>query len=289
MKQRILTLLLLLALLPLATACGITRVEAGYTGIKVKLAGDDRGVTPDNIVTGWVFYNPMSTQVFEFPTFMQQFAWTQASTTDSPGDDSVTFNSKEGVVLNADVFVAYAFDPQLVPHVFQEFRVDADTITHTFVRNQVREAINRVAQTMPVIQIYGDGKAKITDAALLDLQTRLAPRGFIFDALAFVGEMRVPDNVKASINKVITAQNEAAEAQARVAQREFEAAQNVALAQGDYDAAVLRAKANRELAASVTPELVQYMNAKALEAKWDGKLPTFAGGNAIPLIQLPNK
>lgn len=189
----------------------------------------------------------------------------------------------------ADVFVAYAFDPTLVPHVFQEFRVDADTLTHTFVRNQVREAINRVAQTMPVIQIYGDGKAKITDTALLDLQKRLASRGFIFDALAFVGEMRVPDNVKASINKVITAQNEASEAEARVKQREFEAAQNVALAQGDFDAAVLRAKANRELAASVTPELVQYMNAMALQEKWDGKLPTFAGGNGIPLIQLPNK
>jgi prohibitin 2 len=43
-----------------------------------------------------------------------------------------------------------------------------------------------------------------------------------------------------------------------------------------------QAEANRKLAASITPTLVQYEMAK----KWDGKLPQVTSG-AIPMLQLP--
>ena len=54
------------------TSCGYERVDAGYEGIKVNLYGDDKGVDDITLVTGAVWYNPITTAVYEYPTFVQQ-------------------------------------------------------------------------------------------------------------------------------------------------------------------------------------------------------------------------
>ena len=50
---------------------GCERIDAGHVGVKVNLYGDGKGVDDVTEVTGWVFYNPISTKIVEFPTFMQ--------------------------------------------------------------------------------------------------------------------------------------------------------------------------------------------------------------------------
>lgn len=276
----------LLIFLLLIFAFGCTRVEPGYTGIKVNLHGSERGVSSENIVTGRVYYNPWNTTIYEFPTFVQQFTWTANRTEGSLNDDSITFNSVEGVVINADIFVAYAFEADKVPSIFEEFRQEAEVITQGYVRGQVRDAFSRAAATMPIIQIYGAGKGQLLTTVVEDLRSNLGPKGFRFDNLSFVGALRVPENVKHSIDRVIQAQNEAEEAQARVAQREAEARQNVATAQGEYDSAILRAKANKELAASLSPTLIQYEQLQMLKSKWDGVMPRVMS-DAGTLVSLP--
>ena len=270
MNRRI-ALMALVAIALLTSAC--TRIEPGYTGIKVNLHGEGRGVSPEDIVTGRVYYNPWTTNIYQFPHFVQQFTWTQSATEGSTNDDSITFNSIEGVVVNADIFIAYAFEAEMVPNIFEEFRQEADVITQGYVRGQVRDAFSRAGATMPIIQIYGAGKGKLLKTVIDDVRANLGPKGFRFDNVSFVGALRVPENVKASIDRVIQAQNEAEEAQARVAQREAEARQNVALAEGDYKAALLHAKANIALAASITPTLVEYEKLQMMKEKWDGVMP----------------
>ena len=44
-----------------------TRVDAGHVGIRVKLAGSDRGVQDMPVVTGWVVYNPLTEQIVALP------------------------------------------------------------------------------------------------------------------------------------------------------------------------------------------------------------------------------
>src|SRR5262249_5758679 len=56
---------------------GITRIEAGYVGIEVNLAGSQRGASEIPVRTGWVFYSPLTTQVIEFPTYVQTVKWTR--------------------------------------------------------------------------------------------------------------------------------------------------------------------------------------------------------------------
>src|SRR3954453_3903017 len=56
-----------------------TRVDAGHVGIRVKLAGSDRGVQDMPVVTGWVFYNPITEQIVIFPTSVQNVVWTASA------------------------------------------------------------------------------------------------------------------------------------------------------------------------------------------------------------------
>ena len=49
----------------------VTRIDAGYVGVEINLAGTQRGAADIPMRTGWVFYSPLRTQIIEFPTFVQ--------------------------------------------------------------------------------------------------------------------------------------------------------------------------------------------------------------------------
>ena len=81
----------------------ITRIDPAHVGIRVKLAGSNRGVQDMPVVTGWVFYNPLTEQIIEFPTSIQNVVWAQSIHEGAPHDESITFSSSEGVNVNADI------------------------------------------------------------------------------------------------------------------------------------------------------------------------------------------
>ena len=122
----------LLAIVMLGTACSMEVVEPGYTGIKVNLHGEDRGVSSTQIVTGRVYYFSWNTRIYEYPHFMQQFTWTRDQREGSPYDESITFNSKKGVNVNADIFVAFAMERDRIPEIFDNYRKPAEEITYPY-------------------------------------------------------------------------------------------------------------------------------------------------------------
>lgn len=52
------------------TSCS-ERIDAGSEGILVNLYGSDKGVDDVSLVTGRVWYNPFTEEVYEYPTFVQ--------------------------------------------------------------------------------------------------------------------------------------------------------------------------------------------------------------------------
>lgn len=69
--KTIIKLLCVLTLVFGLSSCGYERIDAGYEGIKVNLYGDGKGVDDVSLVTGAVWYNPVTTAVYEYPTFVQ--------------------------------------------------------------------------------------------------------------------------------------------------------------------------------------------------------------------------
>ncbi len=69
--------ILLVVLAVLWSAGCATRIGPGNVGIKVDLAGSQRGVEDLPIRTGWVVYNPAASKVVEYPTYVQTAKWTR--------------------------------------------------------------------------------------------------------------------------------------------------------------------------------------------------------------------
>ena len=101
-----------------------------------------------------------------------------------------------------------------------------------------------------------------------------------------VNETRVPEAVVQAINAKVAMIQESQKAEAQVRKTEAEAKQWVAQAQGEAEAKKLAVDAeayfNKTVAASITPEYVQY---RALE-KWNGELPQMMGTGAVPFVNV---
>lgn len=268
---------------------GCTKVEPGYVGIKVNQYGSQKGVEDFPLLTGRVWYNLFTEDVYKFPTFLQNIVWTKNPNEGSPNDDSITFNSIEGAPINVDIALSYGFEAEKVPSLFVEFRKDAEHITNVYMRSQVRDAFSRIASQMKVTDIFGAKKQELLVNVKKDLQANLGPKGFRFDMVSFVGSLRPDDKVQASINSVIEATQRAIEAENKVRQSVAEADQRIATAEGEAQSilkvAKAQAEANKVVAASLTPELVQW---QAIQ-RWNGTLPQVTGGGGVPLIQIPSQ
>jgi regulator of protease activity HflC (stomatin/prohibitin superfamily) len=274
----------LFALFALVALTGCTTVPPGEVGIAVNKWGSNRGVEDYPLQTGAVMYNPFSTTVYTYPTTMQSVVWTVDAKEGPSSDESITFNSIEGAMVNADVGLTYSISPDKVPALFVKFKQDADRLTHGYLRQQVRDEFTRRASKMPVAAIYGEGKQQLIDSVLGDLRRRLGPMGINIDNVSLVGAFRVDRGVAESINRTIQAKNDAISAENKVRQAEAEAAQRAASAKGFADSVTIvtkaQAEANRELNSSLSPTLVRWQ----MIQKWDGAMPKVAGANPMVMV-----
>ena len=273
-----------------------TRVDAGHVGIRVKLAGSDRGVQDMPVVTGWVVYNPITEQIVIFPTSVQNVVWTANAHEGRPVDESITFSSSEGVNVNADVGLSFHIEPSLAPRLYGRFRQnDMLALADGYVRNTVREAFNDVTSKMAVQDVYGAGKSKMISDVTGKIRDVLGKDGFVIDQLTINGALRLPQNVADAINRAMEATQNAIQSENKVRQVKAEAEQAITQAhgqaeatrqkaEGEADAILIRArseaKANEIIRLSTSPAVLQY---RALE-HWDGKLPTFNGNGQMPML-----
>jgi regulator of protease activity HflC (stomatin/prohibitin superfamily) len=269
------------------SGCGWTNVPPGWVGIKVDLYGKQRGVEDFPLRTGMVFYNPVTSQVYQYPTFMQQVKWTENTNEGRPVDESLTVNSIEGVPINFDCALGYHIEPDKVPALFIRFRQNVENLSDTYLRNAVRDAFSQTVSGMHVQDVYGAAKSGLEAGVRSSVSKVTASVGIDIDYVSIIGTIRLPENVQNAINLAMEANQKAIQAENMVAQKRAEAEQAVAQAQGEANAVLIKAKAeadaNRIVAQSLTPELIQYN----LATHWNGQLPQFTGG-AIPLLPLTN-
>jgi regulator of protease activity HflC (stomatin/prohibitin superfamily) len=280
------------------TVTRVTRIEAGYVGVEINLAGTQRGASDIPVRTGWVFYSPLKTQIIEFPTFVQTVKWTRDMNEGHPINEEMGFNSKEGMQIFSDVSLSYAIDPAKVPDFYVKYRVnELEAFTHGILRDIVRNSLNEVASTYNVEDIYGVGKAGFLQKVQDLIQSKVTPVGVGIQQFGFIGAPRVPEVIAQSITAKARAIQEAERARNELAMTQAEAAKKIAEAEGDAQSAINRAKgeaeANRIRLSSLNAQLLELRrleNQRALIDKWNGQLPTVesGGGNGSGLIlQMP--
>lgn len=280
---------------------GCSRIEPGYVGIKVNQAGSNKGVENYPMQTGWVFYFPLTTRVYEYPTFQQNVIWCEADTKESPGDEAISFNCKGGAGIKADVSMSGKFKTEKVPFIFVKFRAEPSVIMHSYLRNEVRDALARVGSQYDPMDVLSEKRSQFLDDVKKEVNSRVGD-WWETDYITFANELKVDERIKTAVNSIIAqkqqtqqaelkVQQTKAEADQKVAQSDGEARSKKAIAEGEAQAILLKAKAQADANELIAKSLVQnplVLQSLALE-KWDGKLPYVNGGGAIPFITITNR
>lgn len=296
---------LILAASVLLTGCGRTIVEPGHVGIRVDYYGTDRGVESYPQVTGIVWYNPFTTSVFQYPTFVQTAVWSHSVTEGNPVDESINFTTADQMQVSADISLAYHLAPEKVPAFYVKFRSqDLGLFTHGFLRNLAREKFDNAAGKYRIEQIMGDNAPFLKETREA-LQAELTPIGVQIDQFGLVGAPRPPTQVIEAINAKVKAtqiaiqvENEVrqtkAQAEKDVAKAEGNARASVATAEGEAQAQIARAqgeaKANQALSSSIDNKLIEWRKLQIQSdaiGRWQGQVPTYMGGTTpIPFLSI---
>jgi regulator of protease activity HflC (stomatin/prohibitin superfamily) len=265
-------------------AASLTTIHPGHVGVSVKKCGSG-GVSSSPIPTGYYWRSLFCEDVVEYPTSVQTLVLSKSPHEGQPIDESITVTSSEGLPVNLDVSLSFTLDPSKVPSIYTKYRNDISVIAHNFIRQTIREGLQSSFAQFTAEQLYSTKREESRVEVQNFLTQRLGSEGFVIQQFT-VNETRVPEAVVQAINAKVAMIQESQRAEAQVRKTEAEAKQRVAKAQGEADARKLSADAeayfNRTVAASITPEYVQY---RALE-KWNGELPQMMGTGAVPFVNL---
>ena len=240
------------------------RIDAGYVGVKVNQYGDNKGVDDVVAVTGMVFYNPVTTRIYEFPTYIQHKEY--------KGENSFIVNSKDGSEFNVSPIMNYSVQRDKVPAIFSKYRRTLEDIEEGFLKTAVYDAFRLATNKYTADELISNRAVfEIEVRRLLDGQ--LLKEGFIINQ--FTSNLIYPETFKRSIEAKNNAVQAALRAENEVKTAEAQAKIKVATAEGNAQAMLTSAKAeaesNRMKQVTLTPLLLQleYIN------KWDGKLPVY--------------
>ncbi|HEV8051407.1 MAG TPA: prohibitin family protein [Parachlamydiaceae bacterium] len=251
-------------------------ISPGYVGVVVDLFGDAKGVETKELHVGVHWIAPWKT-VYQFPIFEQNHTWEKK--------EAFNFQTSEGLAISADIGITFHIRPNSIPNIFAKYRRGMDEITHTFIRNYVRDAINKSASKMKIEDLYGESKEIFFDQVQYQVREELRGVGFEISRIYLIGRFHFPETVVAALNQKIEAIQRAQQRENELREAEAEAKKQVAKASGQAQCVILQAdseaKANTVLSQSVTAELIQWQAVQ----KWDGKLPSVTSG-ATPFIQI---
>jgi regulator of protease activity HflC (stomatin/prohibitin superfamily) len=284
------------AALALSSLTGCEKVPAGNVGVKVYLLGSSKGVDVEELTPGryWIGINE---ELYLFPTFQQNYTWTYEWVDDNNdgkrdqdevADESIAFQTKEGLGVSADIGISYTVDPTKVSVLFQKYRKGIDEITDLYLRNMVRDTFVKVAGSRSIEDVYGAGKEALLKEVEDRVRTEVAPFGIIVEKLYWAGSPRLPQTVVASINAKIEATQKAQQRENEIQQTKAEAEKQIEAARGEAESRLINAKAEADAirikgeALAENPKLVEL---SAIE-KWNGVLPTITGG-AVPFVNVP--
>ena len=252
----------LITLMVLVGSC--ERIDAGHVGVKVNQYGDNKGVDDVVAVTGMVFYNPFTTTVYEFPTFIQHKEY--------KGENSFVVNSKDGSEFSVSPIMNYSVQRDKVPAIFSKYRRPLEDIEEGFLKTAVYDAFRLATNKYTADELISNRAVfEIEVRRLLDGQ--LLKEGFVINQ--FTSNLIYPETFKKSIEAKNNAVQAALRAENEVKTAEAQAKIKVATAEGNAQAMLTSAKAeaesNRMKQVTLTPLLLQleYIN------KWDGKLPVY--------------
>lgn len=260
----------------------IERVPVGYVGVVYSAAG----VEDQTLSQGWHILSPLK-KVSRFPVSQQQIVFSDdpADYNDKEHDDWSIDAPADGGTVKINLTVNYNFMPDRVVDLYSRFNgMDGETLVESRIQNSIIAYVKEVTPRFSVMDIYSDKKAEVNQAITDYLNEKLSSEYGINVVSALVIDVELDDTLLQKVQakeqakqdaEIAELEKQTAMAQAETDKVKAQAAADVDLiqAQADADAAKIaadaEAAANQSVAQSITPELIQYLEAQArMEHGW---------------------
>lgn len=256
---------------------GCQRIDAGHVGLKVNMAGGEKGISKTEYVTGWVFYLKGISRVFEFPTYQQHKQY-----------EPFELLMKGGTVFTVHPSFNYTIHAGNVAAMFQEFRLSVKQLENGYLYNSLLVCLRETSNTFTVDSVLNN--LSIYDAAVTErLNKKLAP---YFMVSTFTSGMQPSAGLKSTIEQKALALQQAIQLENEQKKIKVKVENDLLEASRDSAVTVKAARAEamaitvKQQALSQSPQYVDLIKAQ----RWNGVLPVYMlGGNTPMFLNLNNK
>lgn len=259
----------------LATS-SIRQIEAGHVGVQIVFGDVEEGFLPEGLrfVLPWKEVEQMSIRTKNY---------TMSSTYEEgqqEGDDAIRVKSKDGLDVVIDLTILYRVQPQSAWKIFQSIGLNfQDVVIRPVTRTRIRE----VSVFYNATDLYTEKREAFEKLITQKLETDFKNRGIMLEQL-LIRKIKLPQSVEESIERKITAIQEAERMEFVLAKEKQEAERKRVEARGNADAQII-------LAQSLTDKVLQfeYMKVQRELAKSpNSKIILMGSGKSSPPIILGN-
>lgn len=241
-------IMVIAAIAMMAMSC--TRINAGYEGIKVNLYGDKKGVDDVTLVTGMVWYNPITTEVYEYPTFVQTVDY-----------EPFTINARDGSEFTVDPTISLKVIDGTSPDIFKKYRKPVEEIINTTLYNYTKDAFRVQLNKFTTDEIVSM-RDEVETAIEGQLRKELLKENFELEQLT--SGLKYPKSIVEAVNAKNRAVQESQRVQNELAIVKAEAEKVLVKAEAEKKANELRTQ-------GLTPQILEQMWIE----KWNGVLPVY--------------
>lgn len=190
-------------------------------------------------------------------------------------DAKASSASQDLQIVSTDVAVNYHLSPDSVPTLYRDVGLNYQD---KLINPAVQEVVKGTTALYTAEQLITQ-RPEVKDKIDIALRERLLKYNIMVDTIS-ITNFDFSTSFNQAIEAKVTAEQNALAAKNKLAQVEYEAKQRVTQAQGEAEAIKIQATAIQSQGGK------DYVQLQAI-SKWDGKMPQFVGGGAVPFINIP--
>jgi regulator of protease activity HflC (stomatin/prohibitin superfamily) len=203
-----------------------------------------------SLVTGRVWYNPITESIYEFPTYVQTVNY-----------DAFTVNAKDGSVFTVDPTLSLRVAPTSSPKIFTKYRKPVNEILNQTLVNHIKD-VYRIEFNKYSTDSIISNRERFEAGVQEKMIAFLEGEGFLMEQLT--SGIQYPESITQAINAKNAAIQKAQQAENELKVVEANARKMIVQAEAE-------ARANELKQRTLSPLLIQ----QQFIEKWDGKTPLY--------------
>lgn len=242
------------------TSC-CERIDAGHAGIKFKLYGTDKGVQDVSLVSGWVWYNPITERVYEYPTFVKAMECKE-----------ITINAQDGGEFILHPSINICIKPDFAAKVFKKYRLPFDEVAKGPIWIELMNACRNEIGKFTTDSIVSN-RESLDKAVQKSFTDAIDKEGFSVEQ--FTTGLGYSETIKHAI-----------EAKNKAVQDGLRVENEIKIAQAEAQKKITLAKADAESYAIRSAALTDKVLAQMWIEQWNGEVSKVSGGKTLGTYDL---